>query len=86
MMRAFDGRVNQVVLTDGTRVQSYLEKNEVAFKQYEESQVLVVKMQDDTVMKVNKKEMVLIGGKDCQAFGEPQEYFLQLFTLPSERK
>jgi len=65
MMRAFDGRVNQVVLTDGTRVQSYLEKNEVAFKQYEESQVLVVKMQDDTVMKVNKKEMVLIGGKDC---------------------
>jgi hypothetical protein len=33
-------------------------------------------MADDSVMKVNKNEMVLLGGKDRQAFEEPQEYFL----------
>ena len=86
MMRAFDGRVNAVTLANGTTIQSYLEKNEVAFKKYDQTQVVLVKLPDESVLKVNKHEMVLLGGHDRQAFQEPQEYFLQMFTVPSERK
>lgn len=87
MMRTFDGRVVETFLDNGTKITGYLEKKETeVYQVFQTEYVHLFYFPDSSVIKVQEKDIAVIGGHNRQSFQDPSEYFLQLFCLPGERK
>lgn len=99
MERTNTGKISEVLLPDGTCVQSYLEKQELeGYNRYSTSMIHIIKRSDFSVVKVRQDgEVVVITaneraylneiGKQIPEFGtKDYDYFFELFGIPNERR
>jgi len=100
MERSNTGKISEVLLPDGTVVQSYLERQELegGMNQYSTNMIHIIRRDDFSVVKVKQDgEVVLITGneraylneigKQIEEFGtKDYDYFFELFGIPNERR
>lgn len=99
MERTNNGKISEVLLPDGTVVQSYLEKQELeGYNNFSLNMIHIVRRADFSVVKVCQDgEVVLITaneraylnevGKQIEEFGtKDYDYFFELFGVSAERR
>ncbi|OMJ77048.1 hypothetical protein SteCoe_23447 [Stentor coeruleus] len=90
MLRSNDGVLIETVLPNSTKIQSFVQKQELeAYNQFSINRVNLVKRQDGTIMKTSQDgEVVFITAEArdilAKANGD-NAYFYDIFTLPDER-
>ena len=90
MLRSNDGILIEAFLPNSTKVQSFVQKQELeAYNEFSTNRINLVTRRDGTILKTSQEgEIVFITTESREALAQnagPSAYFYDIFTVPEER-